>query len=137
MPKPPQYGLIYNWDGNPHGYSEYPQTMEQFLDKVYAPMEETQVGAHFWCVGEHTARWESDVLETVGDVYDRVYENAQSFTFNENIRGMIERGEDPQAGDHHARPRAWDGGVRFGADERQSLRRGAAVRPVDYAAQRT
>ena len=60
--------------------------MEQFLDKVYAPMEETQVGAHFWCVGEHTARWESDELETVGDVYDRVYENAQSFTFNENIR---------------------------------------------------
>ena len=67
MPKPPDYGIIYNWDGNPHGYSEYPQSMDEFLDKVYAPMEETQVGAHFWCVGEHTARWESDVLETVGD----------------------------------------------------------------------
>ena len=97
MPKLPHYGLIYNWDGNPHGYSEFPQTMEQFLDKVYGPMEDTQVKAHFWCVGEHAARWESDVLETVGDVHDRVYENAHSFTFNENIRGMIERGEDPQA----------------------------------------
>ena len=75
MPKPPDYGIIYNWDGNPHGYSEYPQSMDEFLDKVYAPMEETQVGAHFWCVGEHTARWESDVLETVGDVHGRVYEN--------------------------------------------------------------
>ena len=51
MPKPPDYGIIYNWDGNPHGYSEYPQSMDEFLDKVYAPMEETQVGAHFWCVG--------------------------------------------------------------------------------------
>jgi hypothetical protein len=97
VPKPPDYGLIYNWDGNPHGYSEYPQSMEQFLDKVYAPMKDTQVGAHFWCVGEHTARWKSDVLETVGDFRDRVYESPQAFTFNENIIAMIERGEDPQA----------------------------------------
>ena len=97
MPKPPKYGLIYNWDGNPHGYSEHPQTMEQFLDKVYGPMEDTQVGAHFWCVGEHAARWESDVLETVGDVHGRVYESAQSYTFHENVRSMIARGEDPQA----------------------------------------
>ena len=85
MPKPPDYGIIYNWDGNPHGYSEYPQSMDEFLDKVYAPMEETQVGAHFWCVGEHTARWESDVLETVGDVHGRVYESVQAHNFNENI----------------------------------------------------
>ena len=97
MPKPPDYGLIYNWDGNPHSYSEYPQSMEQFIEKVYAPMEDTQVGAHFWCVGEHTARWKSDVLETVGDVHGRVYESAQAFTFNENVIAMIERGEDPQA----------------------------------------
>ena len=96
MPKPPDYGIIYNWDGNPHGYSEYPQSMDEFLDKVYAPMEETQVGAHFWCVGEHTARWESDVLETVGDVHGRVYESVQAHNFNENILAMIERGEDPQ-----------------------------------------
>ena len=97
MPRPPEYGLIYNWDGNPHGYSEYPQTMEQFLDKVYGPMEDTQVRAHFWCVGEHAARWESDVLETVGDVHGRVYESARSYTFHENVRAMIDRGEDPQA----------------------------------------
>ena len=97
MPRPPEYGLIYNWDGNPHGYSEYPQTMEQFLDKVYGPMEDTQVRAHFWCVGEHAARWESDVLETVGDVHGRVYENARAYTFHENVRAMIDRGEDPQA----------------------------------------
>ncbi len=96
MPKPPDYGLIYNWDGNPHGYSEYPQSMEQFLDKVYGVMEDTQVGAHFWCVGEHTARWKSDVMETVGDVHGRVYEHAKAFAFNESILAMIERGEDPQ-----------------------------------------
>ena len=34
MARPPSYGLIYNWDGNPHGYSEYPQSTEDFLDSV-------------------------------------------------------------------------------------------------------
>jgi hypothetical protein len=97
MPRPPDYGIIYNWDGAPHGYSEYPQTMEQFLDKMYAPLENTQVGAHFWCLGEHTARWESNVLEKVGGVQGRVYDDAYQYTFNENIHAMIERGEDPQA----------------------------------------
>ena len=36
MNRPPEYGIIHNWDGAPHGLSEYPQSMEQFLDKVYA-----------------------------------------------------------------------------------------------------
>ena len=48
MPKVPDYKIIYNWDGAPEGYSEYPQTMEQFLAKTYAVMENTQVKAHFW-----------------------------------------------------------------------------------------
>ena len=54
--KPPAYRIIYNWDGAPHGYSEYRQTLAQFLDKTYAPMKNTQVDAHFWCVGEHEAK---------------------------------------------------------------------------------
>ena len=44
MQRPPDYGIIYNWDGAPHGYSAYPQSIEQFLDKVYAPIADTQVG---------------------------------------------------------------------------------------------
>ena len=96
MPKPPDYGIIYNWDGAPHGYSGFPQSMKQFLEKVYAPMQDTQVGAHFWCIGEHAARWKSDVLELVGDVHERQYESPFSYTFNENIRAMLERDEDPQ-----------------------------------------
>jgi hypothetical protein len=82
MTRPPDYGIIYNWDGAPHGYSEYPQSMKAFLDKTYAPMEDTQVGAHFWCVGEHTARWKSDVLEIVGDVHGQNYESAGAYIFN-------------------------------------------------------
>ena len=96
MSKPPRYGIIYNWDGAPHGYSEVPQSMESFLGKVYAPLEDTQVGALFWCVGEHAARWKSDVLELLGDVHGRRYESVQSYIFTENIRQMLERGEDPQ-----------------------------------------
>ena len=96
MPESPRYGIIYNWDGAPHGYCEVPQSMDAFLDKTYAPLENTQVGALFWCIGEHSARWPSNVLEMLGDVHGRRYESAQNYTFTENIRRMLERGEDPQ-----------------------------------------
>jgi hypothetical protein len=98
MPGPPEYGIIYNWDGAPHGFSEVPQSMETFLEKVYAPLNGTQVGAHFWCVGQHAATWESDKLEVVGDAQGRRYEDASSYVATENLRRMLERGEDPQEG---------------------------------------
>ena len=97
MPRPPEYGILYNWDGAPHSFTEYPQTMEAFLDGMYAPMEDTQVGAHFWCIGEHTARYQSDVLETIGEAPDRRYPNAANYIFDENVRAMLDRGEDAQA----------------------------------------
>ena len=50
MAKAPNYKIIYNWDGAPQGYSEYPQSMEQFLEKTYSVMKDTQVGAHFWSI---------------------------------------------------------------------------------------
>ena len=96
MPTALEYGIIYNWDGAPHGYSEVPQSMEAFLDKAYAPLEDIQVGALFWCIGEHAARWPSDVLELLGDVHGRHYESASAYIHTENIRQMLERGEDPQ-----------------------------------------
>ena len=46
---------------------------------------------------DHAARWDSDELEVLGDVYDRTYGDAYSYTAVENIRQMLERGEDPQA----------------------------------------
>ena len=98
MTRPPDYRIIYNWDGAPHGFSEVPQSMDAFLDKVYAPMANTQVGAHFWCVGEDTARWESEVMEMEGERHGRVYESAGSYVNSENIRQMLDRGEDPQEG---------------------------------------
>ena len=97
MNKPPKYRIIYNWDGAPHGYSPVPQTLEQFLEAVYAPLRDTQVDALFWCVGEHTARWNSKSLERVGELHHRRYESAAAYTHSENILRMLERGEDPQA----------------------------------------
>ena len=44
MTRPPGYGIIYNWDGSPYGYSEVPQSVDQLLEKVYAPLRDTQVG---------------------------------------------------------------------------------------------
>ena len=98
MARPPKYGIIYNWDSSPHSYTEVPQSMETFLDKVYAPLEDTQVGALFWSLGEHVARWKSDVLELAGERQGRVYESAGSYISTENIRQMLDRGEDPQEG---------------------------------------
>ena len=91
-----KYGIIYNRDGGPHGCSEVPQSMEAFLEKVYPPLEDTQVGALFWCVGIHSAHWNSDVLELRGDVHGRRYESADAYTSTENVRQMLERGEDAQ-----------------------------------------
>ncbi|MDP6777986.1 MAG: hypothetical protein QGI83_14610, partial [Candidatus Latescibacteria bacterium] len=97
MSGPSDYGIIYNWDGAPHGYSEVPQSMDAFLEKTYGPLADTQVGALFWCVGEHAARWPSPAMESLGDVHGRRYENASAYTHTENIRQMLERDEDPQA----------------------------------------
>jgi hypothetical protein len=91
----PDYGIIYNWDGNPLSYSEYPQSVEQLLNKTYAPIKDTQVGAHFWCVGEHEAKWPSQDLPMTGDAVGRVYETVWNMRMAESIRAMFERGEDP------------------------------------------
>src|SRR6266566_3124418 len=93
--KIPSYKVIYNWDGAPHDYSEYPQSLEQFLEKVYAPMKNTQVGAHFWCIGEHEAKWPSKTMDLVGDSENRTYESVRSMRHIEGLRAMFERGEDP------------------------------------------
>lgn len=91
----PAYRLIYNWDGAPHGYSEYPQTLEQFLAKTFAPMKGTQVDAHFWCITEHEAKWRPSELEFTGETEGRRYDSAGSMRHSENIRAMLDRGENP------------------------------------------
>ena len=88
MPTPPEYGIIYNWDGAPHSYSEVPQSMESYLEKTYSPLENTQVGAHFWSVRDHDSFGESDPA-------DLVPQNAGGHIGGENLRLMMKRGEDP------------------------------------------
>ena len=95
MPKPPKYKIIYNWDGDLLGWDEVPQSTESFLSTVYAPLQDTQVDALFWCVATHAARWNSDVVELEGDVLNRKYDSASSYRLAENIRTALERGEDP------------------------------------------
>ena len=95
MTAPDGYGIIYNWDGAPHGYSAAPQSLDDFLAFTYAPLIDTQVGALFWCVGEHAARWPTTSLEQLGDSHGRRYESAAAYHHTENIRRMVERGEDP------------------------------------------
>ncbi len=92
---PPRYPIIYNWDGAPHGYSQYPQSLDQFLEKTFAPIKNTQVKALFWCIGEHEATWNSKDLPMAGDSENRIYASLRSMTHNENIRSLLERGENP------------------------------------------
>ena len=95
--RPPAYPVIYNWDGAPHDYSEYPQSVEQFVEKAYAPMKDTQVGAHFWCTGEHEAKWPSKTMEMAGDSQGRLYDTVRSMRHNEGIRELLRKGENPYA----------------------------------------
>ena len=92
---PPPYGIIFNWDGTPDGYSEYPQSQQQLLDLIYAPIEETQVGALFWCVGTEEAKWPSETLPVVGDEEERVYDSVKQMRRTEGLRAMFARGENP------------------------------------------
>ena len=91
------YRIIYNWDGAPHHYDEYPQSMEAFLQKVYAPLAGTQVDALFWCMGIHEATWLSEDLPVKGDSVGRVYDSVLAMRDTESLRSMLERGEDPYA----------------------------------------
>ncbi len=92
---PPDYGIIYNWDGAPLHYSAFPQSQEQLLDKTYAPIRDTQVGAHFWSIGEHEAKWPTEALEYIGESEDRKYGLLSSLQHAEGLREMFERGENP------------------------------------------
>ena len=90
MPRPPEYGIIYNWDGAPYGYSEVPQSMESYLDKTYAPLENTQVKALFWSIRDHASFGESEPASLLS-------QSAAAYTSIENVRLMKERGEDSNA----------------------------------------
>ena len=93
----PDYKLVYNWDGAPLDYSEYPQSLEQFLEKVYAPLVHTQVDALFWNLGSHEASWPSQNLEMVGETEDRQYATVRGMRHAEGLLAMFERGENPYA----------------------------------------
>ncbi|MBT4097423.1 MAG: family 10 glycosylhydrolase [Gemmatimonadetes bacterium] len=97
MPTPTDYRIIYNWDGAPHGYSPTPQSVESFLDKVYAPLKDTQVDALFWSTGGQGSRWPSDLLDFIGEAEGRTYQSVGAYTASENIRQMYDQGLDPQA----------------------------------------
>lgn len=90
------YRLIYNWDGAPHGYGAPPQTMEQLMAAIYAPLAGTQCDALFFSCGGHLADYPSEVLPLVAEKGGREYDSVSSMTLGENIRSRIDAGEDYQ-----------------------------------------
>ncbi len=93
-PSPPDYGIMFNHDGTFLGKSEYPQRIDYLLDKIYGPLQDTQIGALLWCVGAEQARWPSDNLESVVDPRERPYGSVKEFRRAESVRAMFDRGED-------------------------------------------
>ena len=93
-PSPPDYGIMFNHDGTFLGKSEYPQRIDELLDKIYGPLQDTQIGALLWCVGAEQARWPSDNLESVVDPRERPYGSVKEFRRAESVRAMYDRGED-------------------------------------------
>ena len=85
---------MFNHDGTFLGKSEYPQRVDELLDKIYGPLQDTQVGALLWCVGAEQARWPSDNLESVVDPRERPYGSVKEFRRAESVRAMFDRGED-------------------------------------------
>ena len=93
-PASPDYGIMFNHDGTFLGKSEYPQRVDELLDKIYGPLRNTQVGAFMWCVGAEQARWPSEKLESIFDPQDRPYGSVKEFRRAESVRAMYDRGED-------------------------------------------
>jgi len=93
---PPEYRVIYNWDGAPHGYGAPPQSMEDFLRACYAPLEGTHVSALFFSSGGHTSEYPSEVLPLRGEKGGRVYDSVGGLIHSENIQQRIADGEDWQ-----------------------------------------
>ncbi len=91
----PSFRIIFNWDGAPLGYLEYPQSVDRLMDKIYEPIRDTQVGAMFWHIGGHEAAWPSEALEQAGDSADRLYDSVRGMRHGEGVRAMFERGENP------------------------------------------
>ena len=91
---PPDYRIIFNWDGTPHGYLDVPYTSEQLLDIIYAPIENTQVDALFWCLGTHEASWPSESLSRVGDSEGRRYMSVTGMRRSEGVRVLWREGKD-------------------------------------------
>jgi hypothetical protein len=93
--QPPQYRIIFNWDGDCLAYGEHPQSMEQIVDETFAPLEGTQVDAMFWSIGSHEALFPSDQHERAGAAGGRSYNSVRAMRHDENVWSLFEKGENP------------------------------------------
>ena len=91
---PPDYKIIFNHDGTFHGTSEYPQQVDDLLDKIFLPLEGSQVGALFWCVGSEEARWPSDFLPMDGSSENQWYSSVKAMRRSEGVRAFFDREDD-------------------------------------------
>jgi hypothetical protein len=90
--QPPQYRIIFNWDGDSLAYGEHPQSTQQIVDQVFVPLEGTQVDAMFWSIGSHEALFPSDKHQRERT---RLYDSVRAMRHDENVWSLFDKGENP------------------------------------------
>jgi len=91
--QPPQYRIIFNWDGDSLAYGEYPQSRQEIVDETFACLEDTQVDAMFWSIGSHEALFPAEHVERAGETSGRTYKSVRAMRHDENVWNLFENGE--------------------------------------------
>jgi len=86
---PPRYKVIFNCDGYA-SFIDAEGDQDRWLQNLFEPLKDTQVGALFWCdgAGGNTANYKSKILEVTGTSNNNV---------NPHLKQMLEKGQDPPA----------------------------------------
>ena len=66
---PPAYRIVYNWDGAPHDYSEFPQSLEQFIEKTEETKRTVRLRMAILDIEHHLNRLYPDIGNMACDLW--------------------------------------------------------------------
>ncbi len=96
MQNPSSPRILFNWDGGPLAFGEYPMSKEEFLGYIFDPFEGSHVDAILWCTGDTVLDVPSRMGNTEADLSVESFSGSpSSYRRAMNARHLIERGEEP------------------------------------------
>ena len=88
--------ILFNWDGGPLAFGEYPISKEEFLGYIFDPFEASHVDAVSWCVGDTLVDYPSRLGNTLADTpSEGIVASPGSYRHVMNAKHLMERGEEP------------------------------------------